>query len=140
MDLATELIDLADKGVHVRLLLGDPDGESAARRDREEGDMGLAGRVRLVLGYLARAIADPRIEVRLHDETLYVSTFRFDDDLLVNMHVWGSPAGSNPIMHLRGPDTAPLIASYQQGFERVWGTAARLTAWPRPADREEWAR
>ncbi|GAA1860314.1 helix-turn-helix domain-containing protein [Myceligenerans crystallogenes] len=134
MDLAAELIGLADRDVKVRMLLGDPQGAAVAKRDAEEGGMGLAGRVMLVLGYLSRAIADPRIDVRLHDETLYASTFRFDDDLLVNLHVWGSPAGSNPLLHLRGPDNAPLIRPYQQGFERVWDTARPLTTWPRPEE------
>lgn len=92
--------------------------------------MGVDGRIRLVLGYVAPVICDPRIEVRLHDATLYVSTYRFDDDLLVNQHVWGTPAGANPVMHLRGPDPSPLIATYQQGFERVWANATPLVTWP----------
>jgi transcriptional regulator with XRE-family HTH domain len=130
MDLASELIRLADRDVRIRLLLGDPDGQAVAQRDEEEGRVGVDGRVRLVLGYVAPVIADPRIEVRLHDTTLYASTYRFDDDLLVNQHVWGTPAGSNPLMHLRGPDTTGLIAAYQQGFERVWANAIPLTSWP----------
>lgn len=131
MNLATELAALADREVSVRLLLGDPDGRAVARRDEEEGRVGVDGRVRLVLGYLAPVLADPRIEVRLHDTTLYASAYRFDADLLVNQHVWGSPAAANPLLHLRGPDTAPLIAVYQQGFERVWDIAEPLRAWPR---------
>jgi hypothetical protein len=131
MNLATELVALADRGVSVRLLLGDPDGRAVAQRDEEEGRVGVDGRVRLVLGYLAPVLTDPRIEVRLHDTTLYASTYRFDDDLLVNQHVWGSPAAANPLLHLRGPDTAPLIAVYQQAFERVWDCADPLDAWPR---------
>lgn len=131
MDLASELLTLADRGVHVRLLLGDPDGKAVQQRSTEEGGTGLAGRISLVLGYIARAINDPRIEVRLHDETLYASLFRFDDDLFVNTHVWGSPAGSNPLMHLREQEDSPLVASWQGGFERTWDSATPLTAWPR---------
>ena len=74
-------------------------------RTQEEGGTGLAGRIALVLAYLAPALGTPGIEVRLHDRTLYATTFRFDDDLLVNTHVWGSPAGANPLLHLKdGPE------------------------------------
>ncbi|GAB3172097.1 XRE family transcriptional regulator [Myceligenerans halotolerans] len=96
MDLASELIRLAGQDVRIRLLLGDPDGQAVARRDEEEGRVGVDGRVRLVLGYVAPVISDPRIEVRLHDTTLYVSTYRFDDDLLVNQHVWGHARRGEP--------------------------------------------
>jgi hypothetical protein len=49
-----------------------------------------------------RALLDvPRIEVRAHATTLYNSLYRFDQDLLVNTHAYGAPAGLSPILHLR---------------------------------------
>jgi lambda repressor-like predicted transcriptional regulator len=123
MDLAAELLTLADRDVTIRLLLGDPAGGAVAQRSEEEGGSGLAGRVSLVLSYLRPALAHPRVQVRLHDSTLYASLYRFDDDLLVNTHVWGSPAAANPILHLHAERDAAVAGVYQGGFERVWETA-----------------
>lgn len=133
MDMSVELIKLADRGVRVRLLLGNPDGDAVERRSAEENATGLAGRVRLVLGYITPAISHPQVEVRLHDHTLYASLFQFDDDVLVNPHVWGSPAGNNPILHLRRQPNGPLTSSWIAGLERVWDKATPLESWPRPA-------
>lgn len=132
MDMSAELIALAERGVRVRLLLGDPDGRSVDSRGVEEGGSGLAGRVRLVLGYIAPAVAHPQVQVRLHDHTLYASLFRFDDDVLVNPHVWGSPAGSNPLLHFRRRPPGRLTEPWLIGFERVWDQATPLECWPRP--------
>lgn len=131
MDLATELRALADRGVAVRLLLGDPVGDAVRIRSSEEGVAGLAGRVDLVLNYLAPALAHPGIEVRLHDHALYASLYRFDDDLLVNTHIWGAPAAANPVMHLHADEDAVLVNAWMAGFERVWEQAEPLLTWPR---------
>lgn len=133
MDLAAEVRAMADRGVTVRLLLGDPDGDAVQIRSEEEGGTGLSGRIDLVLTYLAPALDHPGVEIRLHDHTLYASLFRFDDDLLVNLHVWGSPAASNPVLHLRTEHDADLVTSWQAGFDRVWDQAIPVTAWPRAA-------
>lgn len=133
MNLGDELVGLVERGVRVRLLLGDPAGAAVQKRAEEENSVGLAGRVDLVLGYMTSAIRHPDIEVRLHDETLYNSHFRFDDDLLVNTHIWGGLAGNNPVLHLRKQGTGQsLVDGYQEGFERVWEISSPLTTWPRP--------
>ncbi|MFC8796430.1 XRE family transcriptional regulator [Promicromonospora sp. NPDC057138] len=134
LDLTAEIVNMAARGVQVRLLLGDPDGAAVAVRTKEEGGTGLSGRIALVLAYLAPALGTPGVEVRLHDSTLYATTFRFDDDLLVNTHVWGSPAGANPLLHLKDGPEASMAPAYQAGFERVWGAAKPLAAWPRTED------
>lgn len=126
VDLAADLAALAARGVQVRLLLGDPDGEAVQRRSLEEGGSGLAGRVALVLTYLAPVLGCDNIQVRLHDHTLYDSLYRFDDEMLVNVHVWGSPAAANPVLHLRSPDDDLLMGKWQDGFQRVWDQARPL--------------
>jgi hypothetical protein len=63
------------------------------------------------------------VEVRVHDTTLYNSIYRFDDELLVNMHVLGCNAFATPVMHLRRLVGGQLVTTYVQCFEAVWETS-----------------
>lgn len=45
-------------------------------------------------------------EIRLHDTPLYNSIYRFDDDMLINTHVYGILAAYTPVLHLRRVDGA----------------------------------
>jgi transcriptional regulator with XRE-family HTH domain len=118
-----------DAGARVRILVGDPDGYELARRDAEHRiGGGVAGRVAAVLAHyepLAGAV-----ELRLHDTPLYNSIYRFDDDMLVNVHVYGLLAAYTPVLRLRRIDGS-FFNTYIESFERVWASAR---AWsPSPA-------
>jgi hypothetical protein len=123
-EVAKLLAFKAEQGTKVRLALGDPDSEAVRQRGEEEqiGD-GLAARVRLSLIYLREAVDAPGVELRFHATTLYNSIYRFDDDMLVNAHVYGAPAAHSPILHLRRLPGGRLFDHYQASFERVWQQA-----------------
>lgn len=126
-DLAGVVRRKAEDGVEVRLLYGDPDCDAVALRGEEEGiGHGLAARIRLVLGYMREALEAPEVSVRLHHATLYNSLYRFDDDLLVNTHAYGVPAGQSPVLHLRRLPGGRLFEHYMASFERVWQLATPL--------------
>jgi hypothetical protein len=120
-EIAKLLASKAERGTKVRLTLGDPDSEAVRRRGEEEriGD-GLAARVRLGLMSLREAIGAPGLELRFHTTTLYNSIYRFDDDMLVNAHVYGAPAAHSPVLHLHRLPGGQLFDHYQASFERVW--------------------
>jgi hypothetical protein len=124
-EIAKLLVSRAEQGTKVRLALGDPDSEAVRRRGDEEriGD-GLAARVRLSLMYLRGAVGAPGVELRFHATTLYNSIYRFDDDMLVNAHVYGAPAAHSPVLHLRRLPGGRLFDHYQASFERVWEQAS----------------
>ena len=124
-EIAKLLAAKAEQGTKVRLTLGDPDSDAVRRRGEEEqiGD-GLAARVRLGLMYLRDAIGAPAVELRFHATTLYNSLYRFDDDMLVNAHVYGAPAAHSPVLHLRRLPGGQLFDHYQASFERVWNKAS----------------
>jgi transcriptional regulator with XRE-family HTH domain len=124
-EIAKLLAAKAEQGTRVRLTLGDPDSDAVRRRGEEEqiGD-GLAARVRLGLLYLRDAIGAPGVELRFHATTLYNSIYRFDDDMLVNAHVYGAPAAHSPVLHLRRLPGGRLVDHYQASFERVWEQAS----------------
>jgi transcriptional regulator with XRE-family HTH domain len=111
----------AEDGVRVRVLLGDPDGRQLAARDEEQVIGGaVAGRVSPVLTTYQQ-LADVAA-VRLHDTPLYNSIYRFDDEVLVNVHVYGLLAAHTPTLHLRRVDGA-YFHTYVESFERVWSSA-----------------
>ncbi|GAA1467274.1 helix-turn-helix domain-containing protein [Nocardiopsis exhalans] len=117
----------AEEGLCVRILLGDPDSEAVARRGGEEGvGSAMAARIDLATASLGSVFTRRGITVRLHGTTLYNSLFRFDDNLLVNAHVYGFPAAHNPVMHLRRTPEPGLFGHYMSSFAKVWelGTPA----------------
>ncbi|MEV1019768.1 XRE family transcriptional regulator [Streptomyces sp. NPDC050264] len=126
--VAKMLAERAAAGVRVRLCFGDPNGHAAAIRGREEG-IGdtLAAKIRASLTYYRPLVTEAGCEVRLHDTTLYTSLFRYDDDLLINPHVWGQPASANPLLHLKRVDSAGWFDNYAQSFEAVWAGARPWT-------------
>jgi hypothetical protein len=128
-EVAKLLANTAKQGTKVRLALGDPDSEAVRLRGEEEriGD-GLAARVRLSLIYLQDAVSASDVEVRFHATTLYNSIYRFDDDMLVNAHVYGAPAAHSPVLHLRRLPGGRLFDHYQASFERVWEQASADSA------------
>jgi uncharacterized protein DUF5919 len=123
-EVAKVLAAKAEQGIKVRLAFGDPDSEAVRLRGEEEriGD-GMAARIRLSLVYLQDALRAPGVEVRFHGTTLYNSIYRFDDDALVNAHVYGAPAAHSPVLHLRRLPGGLLFDHYLASFERVWEQA-----------------
>ncbi|MFF8522972.1 XRE family transcriptional regulator [Streptomyces werraensis] len=120
-DLPDQLAEKAKAGAQVRILLGDPDSEAVRQRGEEEGIGGdLAARARITRRYLEPAMSTPGVEVRLHDTILYNSIYRFDEDVLVNPHVLGAPAGQNPVMHFRYLPGARTFRHYMRSFDYAW--------------------
>ena len=111
-------------GATVRLCFGSPRAEAVAVRDREEGLGGtLSAKIRASLTYYQELTARDGCEIRLHGTTLYASIFRYDDQLLVNPHVYGAPASLNPTFYFRRAGDGCLFEHYVTSFERVWATA-----------------
>jgi hypothetical protein len=123
-EVARVLAAKAEQGTKVRLAFGHPDSEAVRLRGEEEriGD-GMAARIQLSLVYLQDALRAPGVEVRFHGTTLYNSIYRFDDDVLVNAHVYGAPAAHSPVLHLRRLPGGLLVDHYLASFERVWEQA-----------------
>jgi 8-oxo-dGTP pyrophosphatase MutT (NUDIX family) len=91
--ISATLTAMAARGVHVRLCFGDPEGASAALRDREERIGGtLSAKVRSSLCYYRELVGVGGIEIRLHDTTLYASLWRYDDEMLINPQSGHTPA------------------------------------------------
>ena len=52
--------------------------------------------------------------------TLYNSIFVYDEEMLINQHVYGMYGYMAPILHLRKIEGGDFFDMYIQSFERVW--------------------
>jgi transcriptional regulator with XRE-family HTH domain len=115
----------AGDGVRVRLLVGDPSSPAVARRSVEEGigKNAIPGKVRNILAILKPLAEVEGVQIRCHGTQLYNSIYRFDDEMLVNTHVYGFMAPHAPVFHLRRLAAGELFDTYLESFESVWSTA-----------------
>jgi len=114
----------AAAGVRVRILLGDPDSLEVAQRGADEGiDEGMAAKIRNALVLYQPIHGQDNVEIRLHRTVLYNSIYRGDDQLLINTHVYGTPAANAPVLHLRKVAGGDMVTTYVSSFERVWEKA-----------------
>ncbi|WP_063025240.1 helix-turn-helix transcriptional regulator [Nocardia niwae] len=109
-------------GLKVRMLFGDPDEDEATKRSAEERLAAgtVPARIRNALALIEPLSAIDGVEIRYHRTTLYNSIFRFDNEMIVNMHVYGQPGAYAPAMHLKLLPAADLFETYTTSFEQVW--------------------
>ena len=112
-------------GTRVRLMFGNPASREVIRRSEDEGigKSSIPAKVRNVLAYFHPLDGAPGIEIRCHGTTLYNSIFRYDDEMIVNPHVYGFGAPHAPALHLRRLSGGDLFDTYAESFERVWAAA-----------------
>jgi len=129
-DFIGALADKATKGVTIRIAFGDPDCDAVGLRSSEEhlGPGVLAARIRYGLVAYTPLQATPGIEFRFHGTTLYNSIFRFDEEMIVNTHVYGAPGAHAPAMHLRKLGAGNLFVAYAASFTEVW-SLSRPAVW-----------
>jgi hypothetical protein len=112
----------AGAGAYVRVAFGAPEGEATDRRSSEEklGQGVLGARIRYGLVSYRPLLSTPGIEFRFHETTLYNSIFRFDDEMIVNMHIYGVPGPHAPAMHVRKLAAGDVFETYERSFLDVW--------------------
>jgi transcriptional regulator with XRE-family HTH domain len=118
---AKEIQKRCEDGVRTRIAFGDPECVQVRMRGDEEGvGEGLAARIRYALAWHRPIFGSPNLNIAFHCTVLYNSILRFDDQMLVNPHIYGMPAFRAPILHLRRIDGGPLFSTYAECFEHVW--------------------
>jgi phosphatidylserine/phosphatidylglycerophosphate/cardiolipin synthase-like enzyme len=111
----------AESGVEVRILMADPDSPQCITRGIEERLFdAIPARVRMALSYYAPLAGVPGVRFLLQKETLYNSIFVYDDEMLVNQHVYGMYGYMAPILHLRRIEGGDFFDMYIRSFDRVW--------------------
>ncbi|HEY9468946.1 MAG TPA: DUF5919 domain-containing protein [Propionibacteriaceae bacterium] len=120
-NLPKTLARKAESGVKIRLLFGDPDCSVVLKRSHEEGiGDAIPVKIRNTLAHYRPCLSAAGVELRLHATTLYNSLYRFDDEVLVNTHIYGLPAAHAPLLHLRELSGGQLFEMYTDSFERIW--------------------
>ncbi|WP_280356383.1 XRE family transcriptional regulator [Nocardia otitidiscaviarum] len=115
----------AAEGTSIRMLFGDPTAPEASKRTGEErlAEGTVAARIRNALTLIAPLADIDGVDLHYHSTTLYNSVFRFDDEMIVNMHAYGLPGAYAPAMHLRRLPGGDLFETYTTSFEHVWATS-----------------
>lgn len=117
----------SEDGVDVRLLMADPDSPECTKRGVEERLFdAIPARVRMALTYYAPLAGVAGVEFRLQQETLYNSIFVYDEDMLINQHVYGMYGYMAPVLHLRRMEGGDFFDMYIRSFERVWEVASPI--------------
>ncbi len=121
------LRDEAEAGCKVRVALGDPECEQVRQQGAEEqfGRRAVRARgrgaVQVALMQYRPLLQVSGVAISLHRTTLYDSIYRFDDEMVVNLHVWGANAYRAPALHLRRLDGGNL---FRACFRTGGGVAA----------------
>ncbi|WP_237076646.1 phospholipase D family protein [Mycobacteroides abscessus] len=130
----TTLTQAAGRGVQVRVLVGDPNGDNMALRGEEEGiGESVKARSHNSVELLRPYATTSGLDVRTHETTLYTSIFRVDDDMIINFHIYGSPGRNNPVMIFSRSQEPRLWATLEQAFDRVWDNAKPLVSPANPS-------
>jgi hypothetical protein len=111
----------AEAGVRMRVTLTDPDATALRRRSGEE----MLYDTLVTRAEIARDAFDPLfttagVEYRPHTATVYTSIFRFDEQMLVNPHLFGIYGYLAPLMHLRRTGDGGMFDLFRSSFDRVW--------------------
>jgi hypothetical protein len=125
-DLLAVLRAKAADGARIRLIFGDRKAAAVRQRSLDEGigEQTIAAKIDHALAFF-RPLADvPGIQVRTHGTVLYNSIYRFDDQMIVNPHVYGNVASHAPALHLRRLSAGDLFTSYEDSFTAVWEGAS----------------
>lgn len=124
------LAEKAAAGANIRINFGDPDSRAIQLRSEEEqlGDGILSARIKYGLVAYRSLLNTAGVEFRFHETTLYNSIFRFDNEMIVNTHVYGVPGPHAPALHLRKLGAGDLFDIYTKSFIDVW-TLSKPATW-----------
>ncbi|MFC6086808.1 phospholipase D-like domain-containing protein [Sphaerisporangium aureirubrum] len=123
------ITERAQAGVRVRIMLGDPDSPHVAARGTDEG-IGpnlMTARIHNAIKLYTPLQGTEGVEIRLHHTVLYNSIYRADDDLLINLHAYGTPAAQAPVMHIHTHNDTSTATTYLTSIEHTWTSATPLT-------------
>jgi hypothetical protein len=122
----------AAAGCSVRMLVAGIDSlwvTSAARLLGQDDDyLGrneLQREIELARGHLEPLIERPGIDIRTFYAERYNSILRFDDQMLVTLHLWAATSAQAPLLHLRRDDDDGLFEQFAGHLEAIHHQASQ---------------
>ncbi|MEV4534675.1 DUF5919 domain-containing protein [Asanoa sp. NPDC049518] len=124
--MISDLRTKARAGTKIRLAFGDRDSSAVIQRSIDEGigKNTISAKIDQSLSFFHMLADEPGVSIRIHDTTLYNSIYIFDNDMIVNPHVYGKTAPHAPALHLRRVTSDDAFTSYAESFETVWTSAS----------------
>jgi hypothetical protein len=125
--LPAMLLEKGAAGCQVRALIGAPDSiwVAAAAKQLGQDDQDYISRtelereIELSRGHLEPLIGKPGIEIRAFYAERYNTIVRFDDQMLVTLHLWGTPTAQAPLLHLRRHADGGLFDQFAHHLETI---------------------
>lgn len=114
-------------GVPVRVAVADPDTDHVLAADLASRHPGrLTARIRTAREKLLQASLSGGVEVRQHRVATSHTILRFDDQLLVTIHLYGTPGIQAPVLHLRRDRDYGIFDQLARHIEDIWTTATPI--------------
>lgn len=127
-DLVEVFREKASQGGRIRMLFGERDCEAVLQRSRDEeiGERTISAKIDQALAYFSPLLGERGVEFRTHSTVLYNSIYRFDDEMIVNPHIYGKAAPHAPALHLRRLSAGNIFTTYVDSFTTVWESARKF--------------
>ena len=117
----------AADGVPVRVAVADPDTEHVLAADLAGRQAGrLTARIRTAHEKLLQAAVPAGVEVRQHRVASSHTILRFDDQLLLTIHLHGTPGFQAPVLHLKRDRDYGIFDQLTRHVEDVWTAATSI--------------
>lgn len=121
------LVGKARDGCRVRIALADPDSDHVQAADLRQRPPGrLTDRIKDAHRRLQPLAAEPGIEVRVHDVASSHTILRFDDQLLLTIHLYGTPGFQAPLLHLKRDRDYGIYDQLTKHIEDLWQASAPI--------------
>ena len=119
----------AADGVPVRVAIADPDSPHAQAADRLQRPAGrVIARVQSARERLRQLASEPGVEVREHRLPTSHTILRFDDQLLLTIHLAGTPGFQAPLLHLHRERDYGIFDQLTKHVEDVWQNSHAIAA------------
>jgi hypothetical protein len=119
----------AQSGCPVRIAIAAPTSQAVLAADAAQRPPGrLAARIEQARERFAPLAAHAGIEVREHEVATSHTILRIDEQLLLTVHLYGTPGFQAPLLHMRRARDYYLFDQFAKHFEDVWQTAEPLAA------------
>jgi hypothetical protein len=136
-----QLTDKAHAGCEVRILLSAPDSAHLVLADNELGEDVSLLDIPASARHAERSLelADPLattngIEARTFIAARSHTILRFDDEMLVTIHLYATPADQAPVLHLKRHSDHGLFEQFADHFDALWQDAQPASRQPVPKD------
>ncbi|MGB8347222.1 MAG: hypothetical protein WCD86_20210 [Ktedonobacteraceae bacterium] len=122
-NLVSLLKEKAQAGCRIRIALADPTSLEVQKRDKEEhlGGM-LPALIQATSHYFSELLDKEQVAIRYHTAPMYNSIFRFDDEMYVTPHLYGTQGSKAPLLHVHRLNSHGIFAGFEAHFEAVWAT------------------